>query len=322
MKLFTLKYSDVDPRAGTLWPQSLKAKRSTPNQFFSSKEEVANGFPEEWGWFYSDTIDKPHIYDMNLCCTNGLVFSQHAFAIIKNAFPAETEISHELIIDGITYFWIMPKLIDEKDINDTNLNIFMSGPLYKVYFSEHFLDLWNKNHLNSSSFIEIPKENDKPDAQLPSLKISRAKLEFKRFIKNKGYQFKGITPLDAVNVMMDFFVNIAAEGFKYRDDNMLLFQWDDIKWQGQDMYMLDITRQFTTYFIDEYNQECPIYTQLGMTFFFPINDSLRDIKGGNIWAFGANDIHRFRKYVLSNPALLELANRSDYADFTFERSEV
>lgn len=322
MKLFKLTYKDEDHRAGTAWPQSLKAKKSSPNHFFRSKEDAINGFPEEWDWFYSDSVEKPTIFDINFCCTNGLVFSQRAFNIINARYLTDKDISHELIIDGITYVWLMPSLIKDNEIKDTSLDIFMYGPLYEVYFSDSFVDVWNKNNLTSRGFVAADNRGSKSIQHAPLLKISRSKLELKRFIKSNGYQFNGITPNDAIKVMMDFFVEVPAEGFKYRDDNMLLFQWDDIKWQDQEMYMLDITRQFTTCFIDEYNQECSIYTQLGMTFFFPITDSLRVIKGGNIWAYGINDINRFRKYVLSNPALLELGCRNDYADFSFDRCEV
>lgn len=322
MKLLKLTYKDEDPRAGTVWPQSLKAKKTSPNHFFRSKEDAVNGFPEEWDWFYSDSVEKPTIFDINFCCTNGLVFSQRAFAIIGTELLADKHISHELVIDGITYVWVMPPLIKDNEHLNTSLNIFMSGPLYEVYFSENFIDVWNKNNLTARGFVAADNIGSKSIQHAPPLKISRSKLELKQFIKRKGYKFKGITPLESVKVMMDFFVEVPAEGFNYRDDNMLLFQWGDIKWQDQDMYMLDITRQFTTCFIDEYNQECSIYTQLGMTFFFPITDYLREIKGGNIWAYGTNDIHRFRKYVLSNPALLELGNRNDYADFSFDRAEV
>ena len=47
MNLFQLTYKDEDPRAGTVWPQSLKAKKSSPNLFFRSKEDAINGFPED-----------------------------------------------------------------------------------------------------------------------------------------------------------------------------------------------------------------------------------------------------------------------------------
>lgn len=323
MNFFRILQDRDMARAGTKWPESAKAKRASPNNYFKSKEDLLNGFPEDWDWFPYNPEQKPPVSDIHFCCTNGLVFSKHAFDIVQNEFPIESGMSHDLIIDGVTYIWVMPLLIDEKDVADTELNFFMSGPLYEVLFSDRFVTTWNNNKLNASTFIKVNESESNQKNQVTPLKISRSKLEFKRFVKSKGYKFKGITPVDAVRLMMDFFVSVTAEGFKYRDDNMLLFQWDSIDWNDQEMYMLDITRQFTTYFIDdEYNDECPIYTQLGMTFFFPITDSLREIKGGNIWAHGVNDINRFQKYVLENPVLLELGNRNDYADFSFERSVV
>lgn len=147
-----------DPRFRSLItsepPDDREARFSELWQQKKYSEAIETSFPDKWEWFAED-IEKETVCDHTKTCWLGEAFSERAFAIIHAEFPEETQLNHPIELDGYKFIWVSPPLIDKSEFELSTLGICLVRPVYTTFYSEEFVQLWNKHGFVGHEFIEM-----------------------------------------------------------------------------------------------------------------------------------------------------------------------
>jgi hypothetical protein len=139
------------------------------------------------------------------------------------------------------------------------------------------------------------------------VKPENAKAEFERFVRASGKHVELLRPREAIEVMLEFFRSVRAEGCSMeRDGDMLLFQWGVYERGGRNRFIFYVTRQL----IPERGDDEDIW-QLSLTFTFDPLPNLESIGNGNRWCESLDAVDEFEKFVRSHPATVATGERSD-----------
>jgi hypothetical protein len=117
--------------------------------------EALNNFPDKWLWASDSPEDK--ITDMPPIFFTGLAFSEHLFNLAYKKFPRELETNHSIIVDGLTYYWVSPPVINEDDLSESDIHLATVKPSYAKYVSEEFVDFFKSNGFTGTNFKKIGK---------------------------------------------------------------------------------------------------------------------------------------------------------------------
>ncbi len=298
-------------RAGTVYPETIEEKKFNRISIYKSKDEALATFPKNWQWYWDENYYAP-IFDVNLCVTNALIFSEKAYDSIKNQFPFETEFSHALTIEDVKYYWVLPKIINDNEIDTVTLNYFKTVASDTINFSKKFIDVWESYNYSSGGFINA-LEKPKPGNRQKVISVSASRSHLKRLIAHKGLSEKEMNPENATLTMFEFFEKYQAKDIKYDSDNIMIFQWGPMSYKNKEVFLFNTARQFTQYDIDEDGDLYPMNSQIEITYMFPISDKLKTIGSGNIFCNGRNELIKFSKSVLSTEAFKALKHRTDFS---------
>jgi hypothetical protein len=133
---------------------------------------------------------------------------------------------------------------------------------------------------------------------------SESLLEFTAFASRRGLVLASATARDGIEVALEFFDGMKAQGVDADDGDMLLFQWGTYDWGSGRNYELDITRQF----VEAELEDDDAITQLSLTFRFPPSETLDAMGNGNRWFEGAQAADIAREQAFANAAFLAVAD--------------
>lgn len=310
MELYKIFTTKGYRRAGTVYPESTQEKKFNSISIYRYKDEALATFPESWQWYLDENYYAP-IFDINLCVTNGLIFSETAYESIKNQFPEETEFSHSLTIDNVKYYWVLPKTINDNEIDVVTLNYFKTVASDTINFSKKFINVWKSHNYSSSGFINT-LEKIKPSDRQKLISVSASKGHLRKLITRNGFSEKEMSPDNAARTMFDFFEKYQANDHKYDCDNIMMCQWGPMSYKNKEVFLFSIARQFTQYDMDEEGDVYPINSQTEITYMFPISEKLTRIGSGSVFCTGKNELIKFSKSVISTEAFQALKHRTDY----------
>lgn len=127
---------------------------------------------------------------------------------------------------------------------------------------------------------------------------------FKNMALSNGVDILQCTLQVGFNQMFYFFENVVPVGC-LEDEARLLFQWSCFKRGPDELYRLDLTRQF----IESRAPDDDAISQLSLTFCYLPEDILRKLGHQSVWFEEADGIDHFRQFVFSSPAYLGVANK-------------
>jgi hypothetical protein len=138
------------------------------------------------------------------------------------------------------------------------------------------------------------------NVDLLMMKPGEAKAEFERFVAESGAVVSEFKPIDAIRLMLDFYLQERAEGCDVKaDEDMLLFQWGTHEWGKQGRFFeFSLARQLT----DNEAEEGEQTTLLSLTCYFPPTAELEALKTGSKWCASPDELAGFEYYIGNTPA--------------------
>lgn len=115
-------------------------------------EDALKIFPSKWKW-YGEDVKNLLVPDNPEVVGAGYVITAKAFQIISKRFPLETKLHHDFRLDDYDFVWFRPPVIEDENINSTELNIFTIRTGYRIIFSEEYVSLWLENNFTGNSYI-------------------------------------------------------------------------------------------------------------------------------------------------------------------------
>ncbi len=118
-----------------------------------------------------------------------------------------------------------------------------------------------------------------------------AKTYFEDFAAEKGVTIAAVSISSGIDVMLDFYRNIRADGCDETDTDMLLYQWGR---EPNGQFAIDLTRQLIFGGDDDEN-----IWQLSLTFNYSAEPCFEDIGSGNKWCYKPHPgaIDYFSKFI-------------------------
>lgn len=154
MKKFIRKHNLLYRTAAKITDDISRIEFSNLWQKKKYTEALAGFFPTSWEWIGSD-LENQLVSDYPVNLGTGEVVSEKLFNLLRKKYPDETNLNHELLIDGHKYFWFSPPVIEKEELDSTALNIFMVRPRYTTMYSEDFVNLWKDNGFTGHEFVEV-----------------------------------------------------------------------------------------------------------------------------------------------------------------------
>lgn len=115
-------------------------------------EDALKLFPSKWKWYGQD-VKNQLVPDNPDVVGAGYVITAKAFQIIANKYPLETNLNHAFHLDGYDFVWFRPPIIEDEDLDSTELNIFTIRTGYRTIFSEEYVKLWLENNFTGNTYI-------------------------------------------------------------------------------------------------------------------------------------------------------------------------
>jgi hypothetical protein len=136
------------------------------------------------------------------------------------------------------------------------------------------------------------------------MKPKEAKEEFERFVAEAGSTVSEFKPIDAIRLMLDFYLQERAEGCDLKaDEDMLLLQWGTYEWGKQGRFFeFSLARQF----VDSEDEDDEGTTQLSLTCYFPPTPELEALKTGSKWCASPDELAGFEYFIGKTPAFKAL----------------
>jgi hypothetical protein len=132
-----------------------------------------------------------------------------------------------------------------------------------------------------------------------------AKTELETAIAAAGKQLLRLRPSQGIQLMLNFYRTVRAEGCDMEQDgDMLLFQYG--VWHETKRFGLDITRQL----ILDGGEDEHIW-QLSLSFEFMAPPSLEIIGNGEQWCASLSDVDEFERFIAAHPAMAAVGDRED-----------
>ena len=149
------------------------------------------------------------------------------------------------------------------------------------------------------------------------MKTEKAKQEFEHYLKTRGTDLQTLEPSAGVEAMLAFYRDVRVDGCDLEQSgDMLLYQWGTYDWGLGPRFEFDVTRQLVL----EPGEDENIW-QLGLTFRFPPNDTLRALGSGDKWCPSPAEEETFSAFVRAHPAYAAVSTRTDAAvELRFEEA--
>jgi hypothetical protein len=139
----------------------------------------------------------------------------------------------------------------------------------------------------------------------PTISPRSAKKEFLLRIEREGHQLAELTPETGIELMLAFYRDERVEGYSRAEDgDMLLYQWGTWNWpKRKPTFYLDITRHLPLTRPVDGNARL-----LGLTFHFPMTESLRALSESNRWCTAPDELDAFRTFIRDSAASRAVAS--------------
>jgi hypothetical protein len=135
----------------------------------------------------------------------------------------------------------------------------------------------------------------------------KAKTELGTAIAAAGKQLLRLRPCEGIQLMLNFYRTVRAEGCDMEQDgDMLLFQYGTYERQGKKQFELDITRQL----ILDGGEDEDIW-QLSLRFEFVATPGLETIGNGDQWCASLSHVDEFERFTAAHPAMAAVGDRED-----------
>ncbi|RYE81545.1 MAG: hypothetical protein EOO74_00455 [Myxococcales bacterium] len=131
---------------------------------------------------------------------------------------------------------------------------------------------------------------------------------FRQRLADRGQTLEALTPRAGLAAMVDFYRDERAEDCDLEDDgDMMLVQWGKRKGaKGKPAtFYLDVTRQFTG------TEEDADMWHLSLTFVFPLEGTLQDIKDDDQWVMTPAELAEEPGLLTSLPGVRAVGDRTD-----------
>jgi hypothetical protein len=150
--------------------------------------------------------------------------------------------------------------------------------------------------------------------------------QFNNWISQAGVSLKQLSASDAIDRMVNFYVQVRADDCELEaDGDMLLFQWGVYNWGTGEFFEYNITRQFIVSEIHEDDQEewtDDFIGQLSLTLKYAPSSELRNMASGNRWCRHPNEIADFVAFIDQHEATAKMRNLTVEAiELTFGNAE-
>jgi hypothetical protein len=128
-----------------------------------------------------------------------------------------------------------------------------------------------------------------------------AKKELEKRIEKSGTPMSGLTPAQAIKLMLDFYRDVRSGGCELDEDgDMLLFQWGTYEFGEGRAFRFDITRQFILTQSEDVEDDSAM-SQLSFTFHFTPSAQFDELRG-NRWCNTPDESKEFEAFVTGGVA--------------------
>ncbi len=111
----------------------------------------------------------------------------------------------------------------------------------------------------------------------------------------------GLTPVQGIRLMLDFYRDVRADGCELDEDgDMLLFQWGTYDFGDGRSFQFDLTRQLTVAEPEEDDDSA--MSQLSFTFHFTPSAQFDALKDGNRWCSTPDELEDFETFITGSDA--------------------
>jgi hypothetical protein len=142
-----------------------------------------------------------------------------------------------------------------------------------------------------------------------SMNIRTVNREFERHLKARYVDVPTLTPSAGVDAMLAFYCDVRATDCKMEESgDMLLYQWGTYDWGHGLLFELDVTRQLMRQTGEDEN-----IWQLGLTFRFQPDETLKALGSGNKWCESLLEVEDFASFVRTHAAVAAVGARTDAA---------
>lgn len=141
------------------------------------------------------------------------------------------------------------------------------------------------------------------------MKSSDAMKEFEQQLATRGLNVAQLTPGQGLERMPAFYRDVRATDCNIAEQgDMLLYQWGVYDWGKGPQFELELARQLVAV-----GGEDDDIWQLHLTFRFAPSGVLHALGRGDRWCQSLDEVDEFATFLMSHPAKVAVAHRSDAA---------
>lgn len=138
------------------------------------------------------------------------------------------------------------------------------------------------------------------------MRIADTEREFKRLVRERGYDLTTLGPAEAVAVVLDFYRSVHCSEVEPHDGDALLYQWGVFDWGAGKHFEFDLTRQL----IRNGGTEDSHINQLHVTLSFPPTPDLSALGQSNQWCWSVADSEVFESFIRESGAFKAVSSLS------------
>jgi len=138
-----------------------------------------------------------------------------------------------------------------------------------------------------------------------SMKPEHSKAELERRIAQLGVPLGGLTPMQAVRLMLDFYRDVRFAGCGLDDDgDMLSVEWGVFDFGDGPNFQFDLSRQFIST-DDPGKVDDDAMSQLKLTFHYTPTVRFEDLADDNQWCRAPDELTEFESLIVGSDAFRE-----------------